>query len=83
MVFLVVVVPLIVTGKGTAEITYTQTDLYNCCDNCWATYPGGTVSNPDTVTCPTSHGPVTLSQICDDLGITDFTHCSQIPLCRR
>ena len=83
VIILIVLVPLVVKGKDTAETSYSQTDLIACCDNCWAYSTDGT-TNVANVICKKDENdqPVTLGEICNDLGLV-CDQCSDIPFCKR
>lgn len=71
---LVMMIMLADKGRGTAEDTFSQTDLINCCNNCCIT------QDPATTTCP---GDVPLTgegSIAEGLSMT-ISSCTDIPFC--
>lgn len=84
LIVLFVLGTMIVSGKKTGEGQFKQTDLWNCCENCWAAAnPDGTIGND--VECPLSGGgTANLIVLYEDVRGTRITNCEQIgPFCKR
>lgn len=76
LIILVIMTSTIMKGKDTADVTYSQVDLINCCDNCRAR----STFSP-SIQCPTGQGSVSLGELFESQGYTDYDSCDDIPFC--